>query len=135
MNGTRSVVLTPGDGAGGKRSGSVDRIGKIAGMVLVALVVALPVFGQDAKVERGKKLYADNKCSLCHAIADQGNKKGPLDGVGAKLSADEIRQWITDAKGMTAKTNAQRKPVMKVYTLPAEDVDALVAYLSSLKKK
>jgi hypothetical protein len=36
---------------------------------------------------------------------------------------------------MTAKTNAPRKPQMKTYTLPKDDVDALVAYLSPMKKK
>jgi len=36
---------------------------------------------------------------------------------------------------MTAKTNATRKPEMKSYTLPKDDVDALVAYLSSQKNK
>jgi hypothetical protein len=36
---------------------------------------------------------------------------------------------------MTAKTKATRKPEMKSYNLPKEDLDALVAYLSSLKKK
>jgi len=55
--------------------------------------------------------------------------------VGSKLSAADIRAWITDAKGMTAKTKAPRKPEMKAYTLSAADVDALVAYLSTLKKK
>jgi hypothetical protein len=35
---------------------------------------------------------------------------------------------------MTAKSKATRKPEMKAYTLPKDDVDALVAYLSSLKK-
>jgi hypothetical protein len=34
---------------------------------------------------------------------------------------------------MTAKTKAARKPEMKQYALPKENVDALVAYLSSLK--
>ena len=55
--------------------------------------------------------------------------------MGRKLKVDEIRQWITDAKGMTAKTKAERKPEMKAFTLPNDDVDALVAYLSALKKK
>jgi hypothetical protein len=72
---------------------------------------------------------------VCHAIAGKGNAKGPLDAVGSTLSADDIRAWIVDAKGMTAKTNAPRKPVMRTYTLPKDDVDALVAYLSTLKKK
>jgi mono/diheme cytochrome c family protein len=91
---------------------------------------------QDAKVERGKKVYADQKCSMCHSIEGKGNAKGALDGVGSKLSADEIKQWIVDPKTMTEKTKAARKPPMKAYaTLPAEDLDALVAYMQSLKKK
>ena len=83
---------------------------------------------------RARALFADQKCTLCHSIGDKGNKKGPLDGVGSKLKADEIREWIVDAKGMTAKTKATRKPDMKAYALPKDDVDALVAYLSTLKK-
>ena len=59
---------------------------------------------------------------------------GPLDTVGSKDSPDDIRAWLTDAKGMAAKTKATRKPEMKQYTLPKDDVDALVAYLTSLKK-
>jgi mono/diheme cytochrome c family protein len=96
--------------------------------------VATAAAAQDAKVGKGQQVFTDQKCSLCHSIAGKGNAKGSLDGVGTKLSADEIRSWITDAKGMTAKTKATRKPEMKAYTLPKDDVDALVAYLSSLKK-
>ena len=72
---------------------------------------------------------------MCHSIGEAGNKKGPLDGVASKYTADELRAWIVDAKGMTAKTNAARKPFMSNYTLPKEDLDALVAYMASLKKK
>jgi hypothetical protein len=36
---------------------------------------------------------------------------------------------------MTAKTNATRKPAMKQFSLPKGDVDVLVVYLSSMKKK
>lgn len=88
---------------------------------------------QDAAA--GEKVYVEQKCSLCHSVAGKGNLKGVLDGVGSKLSADDIRAWIVDAKAMTEKTSAARKPVMKAYTLPKGDVDALVAYLSTLKKK
>ena len=82
----------------------------------------------------GAKVFADQKCSLCHSVGGKGNTKGPLDDVGGKLSAADIRAWIEDAPGMTAKTNATRKPAMKAYSLPKSDVDNLVAYLSSLKK-
>jgi mono/diheme cytochrome c family protein len=93
-----------------------------------------PASAQDAKAH-GEQLYTEQKCSLCHAIGGRGNVKGALDGVGSKLSAEDIRQWLTDAKGMTAKTKATRKPEMKQYTLAKDEVDAVVAYLQSLKAK
>jgi mono/diheme cytochrome c family protein len=104
-------------------------------LYVVALLVSLavPALAQDAKA--GEKVYAEQKCSVCHAIAGKGNAKGPLDEVGSKLTADEIRAWITDAKAMTAKTKAARKPEMKAYTLAKDEVDGLVAYLSAMKKK
>jgi mono/diheme cytochrome c family protein len=100
--------------------------------VVLCLGVAASAMAQDAKA-KGEKVYADQKCSLCHSIAGKGNAKGPLDTVGSKLSADDIRQWITNAKEMTAKMNATRKPEMKQFNLPKGDVDALVAYLGTLK--
>jgi mono/diheme cytochrome c family protein len=96
--------------------------------------VAAAALAQDANIAKGQQVYADQKCGLCHSIGDKGNKKGPLEGVGSKLSAADIRLWMTDAKAMTAKTKATRKPDMKSYTLPKEDLDALVAYMLSLKK-
>jgi mono/diheme cytochrome c family protein len=91
---------------------------------------------QDAaKVEHGIKVYATQKCNVCHSIEGKGAKKGPLDGVGSKLTEAEIREWLVDAPAMTKKTKSTRKPVMKNYKhLPKEDIDALVAYMMSLKK-
>lgn len=96
---------------------------------------ALPAAAQGASVERGMKVYEEQKCALCHSIGGKGNQKGPLDGVGSKLTAAELRQWLVDPKTMAEKTKATRKPPMKVYAnLPAADLDALVAYLQTLKK-
>jgi mono/diheme cytochrome c family protein len=103
-------------------------------VVLLPLTVASTALAQDAKVAHGQKVYAEQKCSVCHSIGPTGNKKGPLDSVGSRLSADDIRAWIVDAKGMTAKTKAPRKPEMKSYTLGKDDLDALVAYMLTLKK-
>ena len=100
--------------------------------VVMCAGVAASAAAQDVK--KGEQLFTEQKCTLCHSIGDKGNKKGPLDGVASKLSAAEIREWITDSKGMTAKTKATRKPEMKAYSLPKDDVDALVAYLTTLKK-
>jgi mono/diheme cytochrome c family protein len=104
-------------------------------VVFFAILIATGAVAaaQDAKLP-GEKVFADQKCSLCHSVGGKGNPKGSLDQVGSKLSADEVRAWLTDAKGMAAKTKATRKPEMKEYTLPKEDVDALVVYLSAMKK-
>ena len=101
---------------------------------IVAALAAAPFAAAEDKAAKGEKVYADNKCAMCHSIGDKGNKKGPLDGVGSKYSAADLKAWIVDATGMTAKAKAERKPNMKNYNLPPEDVDALVAYMQTLKK-
>ena len=100
-----------------------------------ALLLTATVNAQDKIIEKGKEVYTANKCKTCHAIDGLGSKKGPLDGVGTKLTAAEIREGIVDAPAMAARTKATRKPVMKSYKLSKDDLDALVAYMASLKKK
>ena len=105
----------------------------IAMFALASSLLALPASAQDAK---GAQVYTAQKCSVCHSIAGKGNAKGPLDDAGTKLSGDEIREWIVDPAAMTAKTKATRKPPRpaKYSSMPKDDLDALVGYLSSLKK-
>ena len=110
----------------------------VAGMTLGLGAVAM---AQDAAlIEKGKKVYAEAKpmaCKACHAVAGAGNAKGPLDGVGSKLKAEEIKAWMRTPKDMAAKAKAERKPPMPAYPvekLSDEDLDALTAYLLSLKK-
>ena len=103
--------------------------------IACGLVAGVAAAQDAAAVERGKSVFTTAKCGLCHSIAGVGNKKGPLDGVGSKVSAADIRQWIVAAPEMAAKTKAERKPPMKAYaTLSKEDLDGLVAYMQALKK-
>jgi mono/diheme cytochrome c family protein len=104
----------------------------IGAMLLVPRVAS----AEDAKVERGREVFAAQKCTLCHSIAGKGSKKGPLDEVGSKLTPAEIREWIVDPVGMTGRTKPAptRKPPMKKKAMPPGDVDALVALLTTLKK-
>jgi mono/diheme cytochrome c family protein len=104
-------------------------------LLLAVLLYATPANAQDkAAVEQGVKIYAVQKCNACHSVEGKGAKKGPLDEVGTKLTEEEIRLWLVDAPGMTKKTKATRKPVMKNYAkLPKDEIDALVAYMQSLK--
>ena len=88
---------------------------------------------QDAK--RGQEVYAAQKCQGCHNIAGKGYKANTLDGVGKKLSAEEIHSWIVMPKAMATKAGSKAKPPMpdRYSKLPAADIDALVAYLQTLK--
>lgn len=97
------------------------------------LVGASSGWAQTAEA-RGEVVYAEQRCALCHSVGEEGNTKGPLDGVGSRLSPEDIRAWIVDPKGMTVTTGADRKPPMRAYpSLPPEDLDAVVAYMLSLK--
>lgn len=105
--------------------------------VVAAAAVALAASPASAQspVEKGQQVLTAQKCAICHSIAGKGNTKGALDDVGTKLAADAIRQWITDPPAMAAKTKAERKPPMRAYaSLSSEELEALVAYLASLKK-
>jgi mono/diheme cytochrome c family protein len=105
-------------------------------LCVVAAITCLPsIAAAQGAAEKGATVFAAQKCSMCHALDGKGNAKGALDGIGSKLKADEIRQWITTPVEMAAKANATRKPAMKSFaTLPKDDLDALVAFLASKKK-
>ena len=112
---------------------SVGRLIRIMSAVAALSLWAVPVLAQDAaQIEKGKAVYDAQRCSLCHAVAGRGNAKGPLDKVGTKLSAEDIRKWIVSPKEMKSAT--KRKPDMRAYpSLPAADLEALIAYMQSLK--
>lgn len=118
---------------------------RLLGTMALAMAVAggtLAAQAPDPKlVATGKKLYATYKCDKCHQVAGKGSKKGPLDGVGAKLSAADIRKWLTDPaemekalekppKGTDSMANA-----LKTKGIEPSEVDALAAYMRSLTRK
>lgn len=106
---------------------------RVGGVVALMWLMA-PVADALAQ-EKGAAVFAAQRCSLCHSLDGQGNAKGPLDGVGTKLSADDIRKWIVTPAEMGAAAKATRKPAMRAYpNLPKEDLDALVTFLAAKKK-
>lgn len=109
--------------------------------MLVALVVvagAAQAQGVDpkAQVAAGQKVYEREKCATCHQIAGRGNSRFPLDGVASKLSEADIRRWMTDTARMEAAL--PKMPAVRMsatnYKLKPADLDALVAYLVTLKR-
>ena len=107
-----------------------------AAMALVSAARPALAAGQDPPlVEKGTAVYAAQKCSICHAIAGKGNKTNPLDGVGSKLAAEDLHAWIVKPVEAAAKAKSTKKPPMpdRYSKLPAADIEALVAYMQSLK--
>jgi mono/diheme cytochrome c family protein len=104
-------------------------------VLLVAAVALIPAAAAAQDVHKGQELFAANRCTLCHSVAGKGNPKGALDDVGSKYGAADLREWLVNAKAMSARHHATRKPPMKDFsTLAKSDVEALVAYLQTLKK-
>jgi mono/diheme cytochrome c family protein len=112
-------------------------------MVAVTLLMAAPAFAQapdPKKVDEGKKLYTTEKCDKCHNIAGKGASKGKLDGVGKKLTPADIRKWFTATEDQEAKlekppTGTNRMSnALKTKKLTDTEIDALVAYMSTLTK-
>lgn len=90
-----------------------------------ATVAATP-----AAIASGKKLFATDNCSGCHAIGGQGGSMGPaLDSVGATRSVAWLESQITNPKGHNPSS------MMPPFTLPQKDLNDLAAYLSTLKGK
>ncbi len=106
----------------------------LAGLILAPGWIPEASAQEALQVERGQEVYADQRCRLCHSIEGEGNTNGPLDGVGSRLTHEEIELWMVNPQEMTAKTNATRRPPMRAYPdLAAEDLEALVSYMLSLK--
>lgn len=86
-----------------------------------------------ALVEAGHAVYEAQGCAMCHAIAGEGNPRYPLDGVGGRRDAAELRDWIL-ATGAAEEALPARAARMKqdYRALAGSELDALVAYLQSL---
>ena len=94
----------------------------------------IPIAAPLANGERGRAIYAQQKCATCHSIGGEGNPRNPLDGAGTRWDADELQDWVTGegvASEVLSKAIIKRKQRYK--SVPEEDMKALVAYLSELK--
>lgn len=103
----------------------------------VAAVAAVAQVATDgpSQVEAGRAVYLAQGCALCHAIAGTGNPRYPLDGVGDRLSPQDLRNWtlgLGDAQGALPARAVRIKEDYRL--LPADELDALVGYLASLRQ-
>lgn len=82
--------------------------------------------GPGGNTAAGESVFATN-CSGCHAVNGKGGQSGPdLSKVGARLSAEQLRQKITNPQ-------AQSGSLMPPMKLGEAELAALTAYLAGLK--
>jgi cytochrome c553 len=104
----------------------------VLSVAVAALLCAGMASAQDAAmIEKGKAVFDSAKpaCKACH-----NEKKNPLDKYGATGTVEEAKAWLRTPKEQFEKTG--KKGMMPAYSekkISDEDLDALAAYLASLK--
>jgi mono/diheme cytochrome c family protein len=99
-----------------------------AGAIAAVLFCAAFMFCQDDASDRGREVYAMQKCALCHSIVGIGGKKMPLDRAGSRLKSEDIRKWVRAPKAMKTDSTMKSYP-----NLPEKDLNDLTAFLMTLK--
>jgi cytochrome c2 len=107
----------------------------LAILVALPLMAALSAGVAQQHPDAGRKVYDREKCATCHQIEKRGNSRYPLDGVASRLTSDQLRRWLTHPAEMEAAL--PRMPALRMstmnYRLNRQELDALVAYLETLK--
>jgi mono/diheme cytochrome c family protein len=81
-----------------------------------------------AVVAQGKKFVASDGCLACHKIGKNGGATGPeLTKIGKEHKATEIASVIKNPKKHNPKT------LMPASQRPDKEINAMAAYLSTLK--
>ncbi len=87
-----------------------------------------------AELRRGRAVFEEQGCLRCHRVAGEGSPRSPLDGVGSRLTPEEIHAFVVadDAvRGSLSPSVARAKTEFAEMT--EGDLGALVAYLAALR--
>lgn len=85
-------------------------------------------------VLKGRAVFDAQGCARCHSIAGQGSPRSPLDGVGRRYSRVQLRQWVLAETAIRTQLSPRAIDAKQAYArLPADELDALLDYLSSLE--
>jgi glucose/arabinose dehydrogenase len=102
-----------------------------AGQTAASAPAAAPgaASGPDAAM---KSLIANNNCLLCHRVGKEGGEIGPsLNGVGTRLTPDQIRSAILNPPKMTKAGTPNPMPSYDG-KFAEDDLKNLIHYLSTL---
>ncbi len=136
---------------GGARAQAQAPAARLVPFVVEGDAIRSPLTAEPGNIQRGRSIAVNTNegaCVLCHAVPEpsqrfMGNAAPSLAGVGARLTAAQIRLRIVDAtrvnpnspmpayyriEGLNRVAQAYRgKPILN-----AQQVEDLVAWLSSL---
>ena len=83
-----------------------------------------------ADAGRGREIFVQQKCSLCHLVGETGGRFGPeLTTVGERRDAAWLLKYLPKPQASDPKNK------MPPVAVKGQDLDDLVAYLVSLKGK
>lgn len=131
MTGLAAVFANQQNSSGGSAIGD----GAAMSGVGSAPRVPAPETAPDAAVVAlGRDVLEEQGCLRCHRVAGEGSPRSALDGVGARLTPQELRAFIVaddDVRGSLSPSVARAKT--EFADLPEGDLGALVTYLTTLR--
>ncbi|MFQ5890325.1 MAG: c-type cytochrome [Gemmatimonadota bacterium] len=87
-----------------------------------------PITTDAGAISRGRSLVSEKACLGCHVIGDAGGKVGPtLNGITGRREPSFIRRKLADPTFNTSTS------MMPNFGLTADEIEALLAYLSTLE--
>jgi len=108
--------------------GEMDLNGFPAKPTLVQMAVPVTSTGGGVAQVSDRPFVFNQMCVACHTMGGQGGIVGPaLDGVGKRLTADYIGNWLRDPAAVKPGTKMPKLP------LTDKDITELTAFLSQQK--
>jgi cytochrome c2 len=110
--------------------------------LVVGVMVGSSSVAQAQEAARGKELWLSRSCDACHSIGG-GLRAGPdLQGVTERRTKEWLRKWLHDPDQMRASDPLAQQIYKEAKStkmwnphLTDSDIESLIAYLATAKKK
>ena len=111
------------------------RLAAPARALVLTLVIGAPVAARvpsKAEIEKGRQVFEQMKCLLCHSLEGKGGKLSvALDDVALRRDAEAMKWILTDPDKALAGSKAKVK--MPAFPFKEGQREALIAYLQTLR--
>lgn len=94
---------------------------------------SIPEAAAEPVEHPGHAVFVAQRCTSCHSVVGEGSPRYPLDGVGARLNRDAIRNWIVGVPELQdALPSSAYRRKQQYQSLPDAELEALVDWLQML---